>query len=72
MWHHLTESMASDSKLNLMYKMRNNFKIVDYWFHLELEFIHEMVYVFTTCINEAKTFMKENSVSIHFNNVRKT
>lgn len=40
-------------------------KLLNYWLHLDLEFIHEMVYIFTTCINETKLYIKDNVSGIH-------
>lgn len=61
MWHHLQESVAGPLKLRLLNQSKNLpilGKVFDYLLHSEIEFIHEMVYIYLTTINETKAYIK--------------
>lgn len=75
MWKLLKESVASEKKLALLQKLTVLplvGKAINYWFHSELSHVHEMIYIFTTVINDTKLYIKEHSVNIHMRNIRKT
>lgn len=76
MWPLLKRSVASERKLLFLSRMTiwPSFigKTANYWFYSELSHVHEMIYIFTTVINDTKLFIKDNSDNIHQRNIRKT
>lgn len=62
MWHILEESLAS-KRYQRFLKAGTKFcmfrLIFDYILHSEIEFIHEMVYIYVSTINDAKVYIKE-------------